>query len=531
MNPRDLRPGLLRRAYSRAAAFPLLIKVLGAVTVVALLFGAVVNLYVRHSLTTNLSRLTEQATKARATAFAARAERLLITGDRMGLQDLVRRERQTKDSLRYVVVFDSNRRVVAHSFRNAPPQGLIATLPKGTIQKTQVRTLRAKDEIIFEALVPVVHGQAGFVQFGVGSQPIVQRVDRMVNRLWLVLGICLIVGLLLVVPLAAAMTAPLRRLIHATDMLREGELSFRAPTAPMDEVGELTSAFNRMAEVQQQQREELEVKKAERLELLASVVTSQEEERRRIAHDLHDELGGSLSALLIDLRTRHEQCETDDGQNEARAAIEEQVNGMIGKVRHLAWTLRPAALDDIGLCAALDQQAVHLQKRTGMKIEFCGHSSGCSDCSCPQDVKLVLYRVAQEAMTNCLRHSGAERVSVIVMSGRSEVSVLVEDDGRGFDPHNISADRPHLGLRGMMERVDGLSGTLTVESSPGSGTVIRATIPIEDSVCPRAKAPIATIAAQLPVAPVIPRIAPAAVALEAFQTENEDDKNQNANRG
>ncbi len=83
----------------------------------------------------------------------------------------------------------------------------------------------------------------------------------------------------------------------------------------------------------------------------------------------------------------------------------------------------------------------------------------------------------------------------------------------------------------MMERVDGLSGTLIVDSAPASGTVVRATIPLEGSVCPRADAPIATIAEQPPVAPVTPSIAPAAVAPEAFQTENEDDKSQNANRG
>jgi len=485
MSARDRGPGGIRTIVSRALAVPVLIKVLGAVTVIALLFGAVVNLYVRHTLSANLSLLTEKATRARASAFAARAEHLLITGNRMGLQDLVRRERQTQDSLRYVIVFDSRRRVVAHSFTTAPPKALISTLPTSPIVTTTVRTLRADNEIVFEALVPVVQGQAGFVQLGVGSRPIVRRVDRMVSRLWLVLAACLIAGLLLIVPLAHAMTSPLQRLVHATNMLRQGELSFRAPEAPLDEVGELTAAFNRMADDQQRQRQELDAKEAERLELLGAVVSSQEEERRRIAHDLHDELGGSLSALLIELRNRQKQCATVDDQTDAWESIETQVNGMINKVRHLAWTLRPSALDDLGLCAAVDQQAVHLQKHTGMRIEFCGQGIGCTECRCPQEIKLALYRVAQEAMTNCLRHSEAERVSVIVTSGKDTVSVLVEDDGQGFDPHKLSSDRPHIGIRGMRERVESLGGELTIDTARARGTVVRATIPHTGSTCPQ----------------------------------------------
>lgn len=479
---------LVGQLVSKALSVPVLVKVLGAVTVVAWLFGGVVNLYVRHSLSANLSRLTEQATRANATAFAARAEHLLITGNRTGLRDLVRRESKAQASIRYVVVYDARRRVVAHSFRHGPPPSLVASLPRAPIRRTQVRTLRTRDEVIFEALVPIVEGRAGLVQLGTGSRPISRRVDRMVTRLWLVLGACLIAGLLLIVPLVHAMTAPLRRLVHATNMLRQGKLSFRAPDAPMDEIGELTAAFNRMADEQERQREELDAKEAERLKLLEAIVQSQEDERRRIAHDLHDELGGSLSALLIELRVRNEQCGTTDDQQAAWGSIEHNVNQMISKVRHLAWTLRPAALDDIGLCAALEQHTAHIRQQTGASVEFCGRSSSCKGCRCPSDVKVALYRIAQEALTNCLRHAQAERISVIVVPGRQGVSVLVEDDGCGFDTDAEPHEVVHLGLRGMEERASLVGGTITIESTKGSGTIVRATVPISDWVIPAAGA-------------------------------------------
>lgn len=212
-------------------------------------------------------------------------------------------------------------------------------------------------------------------------------------------------------------------------------------------------------------------------ELTQRIIDTQEEERSRIARELHDGISQNLVGVryLLDLAKRR----VKDGASDAVATIErgaEGINGAIKEVRRISHDVRPGLLDDLGLTAALEALTHGFSERTGIKVEL--KSVAFRNLALPE-AKTALYRVAQEALTNVERHANATEVSLIITSARSGLQMLVSDNGRGFGaPGTLDQFRPPrgLGLRNMQERMAHFGGQLEVKSSP-AGTVLRARLP------------------------------------------------------
>jgi two-component system, NarL family, sensor histidine kinase DevS len=204
---------------------------------------------------------------------------------------------------------------------------------------------------------------------------------------------------------------------------------------------------------------------------LQRVVSAQEQERRRLARELHDETGQALTSILLGLHT----IEEAEGAEEMKAAVgdvRELVRSTLQDVRELAVELRPKALDDFGLVAALERLTSSFQEQTGISLAF--QSTLGPDRLLPE-VETALYRIVQESLTNIVKHSRAAGVSILVGRKDGAASVVVEDDGIGFDPARTREEG--LGLIGMRERVALLGGRLTIESRPGAGTTFVAEVP------------------------------------------------------
>jgi signal transduction histidine kinase len=273
---------------------------------------------------------------------------------------------------------------------------------------------------------------------------------------------------------------PIKKLTHATRRIVSGGDDPDLPGLEgPDEIGQLARAFNRMTAELRQYCRDLEEKEKIRRSLLDRLVRAQEEERRTISRELHDRLGQNLSALLLRFQTIYPERPENAGAPD-RAGPEEMIEDLIGDVRRLAWEMRPSILDDFGLESALARYIEELEKTTpGMAIDFhCGSPS--ESGRLPSWVEVTLYRVAQEALNNVARHSGASRVGVVLLRRRDAVTLLVEDNGNGFDPSRVEVgSRGGLGLIGMRERIALCGGSFVVESSPGAGTTIRVRIPLE----------------------------------------------------
>jgi signal transduction histidine kinase len=204
---------------------------------------------------------------------------------------------------------------------------------------------------------------------------------------------------------------------------------------------------------------------------LRRAVDAQELERRRLARELHDEIGQDLTSLLLGLRTI-EDAKDAAAVTGATAALRELVVAALHDVRRLAVELRPKALDDFGLVPALERLAQTFSEQTGMEIEVEESLAGRRLSS---DAETALYRIVQEALTNVVKHAGARRVSIVLTRREGGVAAVVEDDGQGFDPDD---EHEGLGLLGIRERLALLDGGLEIESAPGKGTTLVAEVPL-----------------------------------------------------
>jgi signal transduction histidine kinase len=206
---------------------------------------------------------------------------------------------------------------------------------------------------------------------------------------------------------------------------------------------------------------------------LRRVVEGQELERRRLARELHDETGQALTSILLGLKALEERSK-DPASRAATEELRELVVSTLQDVRRLAVELRPSALDDFGLVAALERLAESFAEQTGISVDF---QTALADERLPEEVETALYRIVQESLTNVVKHAQARRVSILLARKDGAVKAVVEDDGQGFDPAEQTDDG--YGLMGMRERLALLGGRLEVESGHDGGTTIAAEVPVQ----------------------------------------------------
>jgi signal transduction histidine kinase len=206
---------------------------------------------------------------------------------------------------------------------------------------------------------------------------------------------------------------------------------------------------------------------------LRRVVSAQELERRRLARELHDETGQALTSILLGLKSL-EDVRDQESLAESTSRLRELVVATLQDVRRLAVELRPKALDDFGLVAALERLVETFREQTGIEVDL---EPRLGDERLPSDVETTLYRITQEALTNIVKHAHAKHVSIVLTRRDGSISAVIEDDGQGFSEEQGSGNG--LGLLGMHERIALVDGRLAVESSPGSGTTLSIEVPSE----------------------------------------------------
>ncbi len=205
--------------------------------------------------------------------------------------------------------------------------------------------------------------------------------------------------------------------------------------------------------------------------LSARLVDAQEEERRSISRELHDEVGQTLGALLVDLGQLSKLASPEDRLLQGQITrIKSAAETAVKSIRDMALLLRPPMLDDLGLVPALEWQAREVSRRGDMEVDV--HSENVSS-QLSDAVKVCVYRLVQEALNNAARHSGAKRAKVSVIESPGKIQVEITDDGNGFVPERQRG----MGILGMEERVKRLGGTILITSSPGKGATVKAELP------------------------------------------------------
>ncbi|MBX3379951.1 MAG: sensor histidine kinase [Phycisphaeraceae bacterium] len=211
--------------------------------------------------------------------------------------------------------------------------------------------------------------------------------------------------------------------------------------------------------------------------LLSQLFDAQEQERARIARDLHDELGQQLTAILVSLRTVEQAESLPVAHSRAKTAAESAA-AALGEVRRISRGLRPIVLEDLGLIPAVEHLCEETQANHGIRIELAVELK--PDERFPAATEVCIFRVLQESLTNCVRHAQATHVRAVLSRDAETLSLTVRDDGKGFDATRPFG--PSFGLHGMRERVELLDGRYDIESVRGKGTAVRVVLPLSGSL-------------------------------------------------
>jgi two-component system sensor histidine kinase UhpB len=275
---------------------------------------------------------------------------------------------------------------------------------------------------------------------------------------------------------------PIDALQRMVERIDRGDTDVRASVEEIDDpqLQRFAQSLNRMLARLAAHTRMIDANRAQLRRLSNQVLSAQEDERKRLARELHDDTSGSLARMLLNI----EMCEElvpEDGQElrekirSTRALCEQTLDN----VHKMIFDLRPTLLDDLGLASAVRWYAKHNLEVAGIQVQLeINDKFG----RLPAAVENALFRIAQEAITNIIRHSNARCARVQLTRENSNVKLTVQDDGRGFDPSSIeraSGASPRWGLFGIQERVAVLGGKFTVESHVGQGTMLRVEISLE----------------------------------------------------
>jgi signal transduction histidine kinase len=277
--------------------------------------------------------------------------------------------------------------------------------------------------------------------------------------------------------LGRSVTQPVLELAGQARQLGAGDFTVRIPIRSQDELGELAESFNRMAEDLHSttvSRDQLDAAHQKLQELTDRLIDSQEEERKRLARELHDDVTQRMATIAIEAgRLRHVP---EDDPVQWRAGLErlqQQMARLSDDIHGLSRRLHPSTLEDLGLAAAVEGECRGFFERGGPPVDL--RLEGDLE-SIPPSVCLALYRVVQESLRNIHRHAGASEVRLHLRRSGERVLLDVVDDGRGFD-RNADDRRAGIGLANMAERMRNVGGSLTVDSTPGRGTHLKAETP------------------------------------------------------
>jgi len=444
-----------------------------------LLLGAVLNTIIWNFMDDMISQQLQKRSMEIASHLVERSANYVLVDDYYSLHELVQQTQANSEDIRYILIVGTNGRLLAHTFAGVIPKSLS---PSKEVSHTGTVRLTSDEGTIYDTVILNDNGENGFVRVGITEKYMKNLMLQKIHYLMIVTLLVCGLAAVLCLKFTSMVTRPISNLAAVADDIAQGNLKVRAAIDDGGEVGKLALAFNKMAtgliattQDKEQLLGELEDKEKLRNVLIQKLITAQEDERKRLSRELHDETSQALTSLMVTMRILAEEA-TDDDQRKALMTSRNITAGILRDIRDLAVELRPPVLDDLGLAPAIEKYVMKFQERHGIVVNF--HLEMLEQNKDSQ-VLVALYRIMQEGLTNVAKHSEAKHVKLTIVEQDNELLLILEDDGKGILDRDveIAQKENRLGIYGMKERAEILGGSLTIHALPGKGTLLQALIP------------------------------------------------------
>ncbi|MBS4022934.1 MAG: HAMP domain-containing protein [Dethiobacter sp.] len=448
-------------------------KVIGIVLVVTLMLSILTIVYIQTTLQSALAEQLEQKAVSIARDVASRSIDMILSNNFYTMHRLARDTMENNQDVSYVI-FLQNDKVLADTFLGGFPTDLAPANPLTPDKRFSLARVQTEEGILRDVAVPVLGMDGVVVRVGVLDHSIKTTLSSATRQLLLISALTFLLGSFTAYLLTTLIVIrPISILSKSVQDVSRGDLTRQVRVKSHDELSELAGAFNTMVK-------RLATAHRVRNRLLKKIIHTQEEERRRIARELHDETGQTLMTLMIAL-SQIEDSETVSDLKKYTREFRTLLLHTLESVRLLAWKLSPIPLADLGLKAAVELFIKKYSRNDNWKIEF--QADGFDKKRLSPEIETAVYRVVQEALTNAAKHAQARNVSVIMKCDDQNVVVIIEDDGNGFDVSAVKEEgifNTCLGLASMDERISLVGGTLNIESA-AHGTTIYIKIPLNYS--------------------------------------------------
>lgn len=460
-----------------AGGFSVRTKILGMVLALTTVLGLGITWQVRTVMGRVAVGELESRGRSEISDLAARTVDPILLNDTYSVVEVLDDTVANHADAIYAFVIDPDGQVLAHTFGESGfPIELLAIDDHATYENEGGIghiVLDSGEGRIHDFSAPVFDGRAGVVRLGLSEERLSNVVDGITTQMLMTTLAVGVVGVVAASFLTWLLTRPILELVETTRRVGQGDLSARASHRADDEIGALSVSFNQMVADLEANRATIAESAEARSRLIDQLIGAQEEERKRIARELHDSVGQALSSLMVGITVLTRLPE--DGPVRAKG---DELRGLaaetLEQVRQLGRELRPSALDDLGLAAALERYAGEFAVTyPGITVDL--HCD--LPARLPATVETTLYRIVQEGMTNTARHSRARNLSVLISRRRDKVQTIIEDNGVGFDPVSARKDGHSVGIHGMTERAELLGGRLDIESGEG-GTTVFVEVPV-----------------------------------------------------
>jgi|GEM_PF-6915986 len=451
---------------------PLRFKIMGMVLFTALLISTISIIQVYRTTENQTISYLKEISKSTANEMANLSEDYLLTNDIYKLDQIFQETVRLRPNLRYLFVVGKDGNIAASSFTGGFPKELLEVNRK--VEKTKVAPIITDEGKILDAAAPVMHGELGIMHAGVSFRKSENSIYNLINSLVITLLVVVGIGIVLSLFLTYVITEPIKGLLEATKAIGKGNFAIKPLKSANDEIGDLIISFNDMANRLTESEKERSEREAQRKLLLKKIIDAQEEERKRVARDLHDKLAQTLASLMIEFKIIENSKRLDHANlikkiKELREIITKELDSL----RALCSDLRPSVIDDLGFVAAVKLFRDEFVKRykIACNLKICGEI----DSKLDKTAKIAVYRIVQEALINVVRHAEADNVNLMLICSNSLLKGTVEDNGKGF---SLTEKQDFIGIYGMRERAEMLNGRLSLCSVVGKGTTVLFEIPL-----------------------------------------------------